>query len=575
MLAEELREAVGGRIDRIHQPSREEMVFQIRQKGGNCKILISAGASSPRIHLTDTQPENPKVPPMFCMLLRKHLSGAKLAGVRQIGLDRILMLDFETSNEFGDPITLTVVVEIMGRHSNLVLIDAGGRIIDAIKRITEEMSSVRQILPGMQYELPPQPQKLRIDTAPVEEVCRAVKEGKEQPLSKALLGVLEGMSPLVTREISYYVGRGEDLLTTKIDGDLEGRLSFSLGRLAKQVEEHDAHPVILFDPNGKPKDFSYLPIHQYGAAYLTKEVESCSALLDRFYSQRDLMERMKQRSNDLLRLLANTSERILRKIALQREELKECANRDTLKRNADLINANLYQLEKGMNTASLQDFYDPACKMVSVPLDPSLSPAQNAQRYYNEYRKAATAEKMLTDLIEQGEQEYEYIDTVFDALVRATTESELMQIREELSASGYIKNYRFRNKKPEKLTPMKYQSSDGFTILVGRNNLQNDQLTLRDAHNADIWMHTQKIPGSHTVVITENRPVPDRTLEEAAMLAAYHSKAREAKLVPVDYTQIRYVKKPAGARPGKVIYDRFKTAIVTPDKEKIAQIKRI
>ena len=270
-----------------------------------------------------------------------------------------------------------------------------------------------------------------------------------------------------------------------------------------------------------------------------------------------------------MRLLANTSDRISRKIAAQKEELKECANREKLKICGDLLNANLYQLEKGMEVARLQNYYEEDLPNIDIPLDPALTPAQNAQKYYSEYRKQDTAEKKLQELIVQGEEEVQYLDTVFDNLARAVKEAELAALREELSATGYIKNYKARNKKPEKINPLMYRSSDGFTILVGRNNIMNDRLTLKDAHNYDMWFHTQKIPGSHTVVIADGKEIPDSTLEEAAVIAAYHSRARDSALVPVDYTIIKNVKKPSGARPGKVIYDKFETAIVTPDRERV------
>ncbi|MBQ1237567.1 MAG: NFACT family protein [Oscillospiraceae bacterium] len=558
------------RVDRIHQPTREEIIIALRWRGGAGKLLLSANAGGARIHFTETSPENPKQPPMFCMLLRKHLGSARLIRIEQVGMDRILHLVFEAINEMGDLVELTLAVEIMGRHSNIVLVDQNGKIIDAVKRIDAEMSSVRQILPGMTYQLPPpQTEKLNLLEADVSEVVQAVMAQGDRDISKALLNTVLGMSPLTCREAENYALHGADLKAGQMAQPHQQRLGEWLSMLQLRLREHSGVPTILLENSGKPKDFSFLPIHQYRGALTAREEETYSALLDHFYAERDLMDRMKQRSHDLLRLLANTSDRISRKIAAQKEELKECANREKLKICGDLLNANLYQLEKGMEVARLQNYYEEDLPNIDIPLDPALTPAQNAQKYYSEYRKQDTAEKKLQELIVQGEEEVQYLDTVFDNLARAVKEAELAAIREELSATGYIKNYKARNKKPEKINPLMYRSSDGFTILVGRNNIMNDRLTLKDAHNYDMWFHTQKIPGSHTVVIADGKEIPDSTLEEAAVIAAYHSRARDSALVPVDYTIIKNVKKPSGARPGKVIYDKFETAIVTPDRERV------
>lgn len=573
-LRQELAEkALGARVDRIHQPAREEIIIALRWKGGAGKLLLSANAGSPRIHFTEAAPENPKQPPMFCMLLRKHLGSARLIRIEQVGLDRILHLVFESVNEMGDLVELTLVVEIMGRHSNIVLVDHSGRIIDAIKRIDAEMSSVRQILPGMLYQSPPlQEEKLDLlNTRPDQAVERVAAAGGRE-ISKALLQTVQGMSPLTCREAENYAVRGADIRAGEMDEQQKKRLEEWLSMLQLRLREHSGVPTILLEPSGKPRDFSFLPIHQYRGALTIREMKSYSALLDSFYAERDLMDRMKQKSHDLLRLLSNTSDRIARKIAAQEQELKECANRERLKISGDLIQANLYQMEKGQSVLRVPNFYEEGLPLVDIVLDSALTPSQNAQKYYSEYRKQDTAEKKLQELIEQGREELQYLDTVFDSLARAGKESELTAIREELRETGYIKSYKGKSKKPEKLLPVEYRSSDGFTILVGRNNVQNDRLTLKDAHNYDMWFHTQKIPGSHTVVVADGKEIPNRTLEEAAVIAAYHSRARDSALVPVDYTIVKNVKKPAGAKPGKVIYDKFETAVVTPDRERVAAL---
>ena len=573
-LRHELEEkAVGARVDRIHQPARDEIIIALRWKGGAGKLLLSANAGGARIHFTQAAPENPKQPPMFCMLLRKHLGSARLIRLEQAGMDRILRLVFESVNELGDLVELTLVLEIMGRHSNIILVDQNGKIIDAIKRIDAEMSSVRQVLPGMTYQMPPpQPDKLDLLSGSVSQVVERVAAAGGREISKALLSAVQGMSPLTCREAENYAVRAENVLAGEMNEQQKNRLEEWLSMLKLRLREFSGVPTILLEPSKKPRDFSFLPVHQFRGALVSREEESFSALLDSFYAERDLMDRMKQRSHDLLRLLANTSDRIARKIAAQQEELRECASRGQLKMNGDLISSNLYQIKKGDTALRTQNFYDEALPMVDIPLDPALTPVQNAQKYYSEYRKQDTAEKKLQELIAQSQEELQYLDSVFDSLARAEKESELAAIREELSQTGYIKRYKEKNKKPEKLLPIEYRSSDGFTILVGRNNVQNDRLTLKDAHHYDMWFHTQKIPGSHTVIAAQGKQIPNRTLEEAAVIAAYHSRARDSALVPVDYTIVKNVKKPSGAKPGKVIYDKFETAIVTPDKERVAAL---
>jgi len=565
--------AINSRVDRIHQPSREELVIALRWRGGGGKLLLSAGANSPRVHFTEVVQENPKQPPMFCMLMRKHLGNARLIAVRQIALDRILHLDFEAVNELGDLVVLTIAVEIMGRHSNIILIDQNQKIIDSIKRIDDEMSSVRQILPGMTYTLPPLQNKLVLTSCTPAQVADRVRSGRNVELSKAIMDALMGVSPILCRELAHYAARGRELLAAELDDDTVSRLEFAVGNLIATLQNHTGVPTLVAEPDGRPRDFSFIDIHQYGHLMLTKHYDSYSSLLDSFYSERDRMERMKVRSHDLLRLLANTSDRIARKLYAQKQELLECADRDKLKVMGDLINANIYRLEKGQTYFDAENFYEEGSPILRIPLDPQYTPAKNAQKYYAEYRKADTAEKMLHTLIAQAEEESRYIDSVFDALSRADCEAELAAIREELAQGGYIKNYKSKYKRPEKLALQKYLSSDGFTILSGRNNVQNDQLTLKTARGCDIWFHTQKIPGSHTVVITEGKPVPNQTLTEAAMIAAYNSKARESAQVAVDYTAIKNVKKPNGAKPGMVIYDPYQTAYVTPDKGFIEKLK--
>ena len=564
MLKNEIAEKlIGARIDKIHQPSKEELVIALRWNGGNGKLLISASANGPRIHFTEASVDNPKNPPMFCMLMRKHLSGAKLVEIEQFGLERMLHLSFSTYNEFGDPVIIKLAVEIMGRHSNIMLLGPDGKIIDAIKRVTADMSSVRQIMPGMSYVFPPAQNKMNTLDLDYMSFIEKLKNGRDIPLSKALMENLDGVSPIVCREISDIVTGGFDTKAHDLSNDDCEKLVNCLEKLAETVKNGNAVPYLVIEENGHPLDFTFMKVNQYGDAMEVRKCESFSTMLDKFYSERSGADRMKQRSNDLFKFVVNLADRISRKLDVQRQELARSTERDILRIKGELIHANLWMIEKGMTSVVLENYYED-CKPVEVKLDPRLSPNQNAQHYFSEYRKADTAERMLKKFIEKGEAELSYIESVFDLLSRARTDDEVIAIREELVAQGYLKNHRKNNQKPVKLAPKEYISTDGFRILCGRNNIQNDKLTFKDSRKNDIWLHTQKIHGSHTVIVTEGREVPDTTIQQAAVIAAYNSKGRESSLVPVDYTEIRNVKKPSGAAPGKAIYEHYKTAYVRP-----------
>lgn len=564
--------AVGSRIDRIYQPSREEIIFLLRSRGWSGRLLLSAGADSPRIHYTEQPFENPKTPPMFCMFLRKHLTGAKLLGVRQMGMDRVLYLDFEATNELGDLVNITVAAEIMGRHSNIILIDGDGKVMDSIKRVDQEMSGVRPILPGIRYTEPPRQNKLNLLETDDEALKARILSEKSADLAKSLMGSLEGFSSVLTREITAYTIHGQDADKNVLTKDQWDRLFFFLGKIREALSAGEGKFTTVFDQDGKPREFSFIDITQYGALVVSKTYDSPSALLDSFYSERVRLERMKQRSNDLLRMLLNTTDRLARKIAAQKEELAACADREELKKKGELLTANLWKMKKGDRVVTVEDYYNDNREM-DIQLDPALSPVDNAQKYYKEYRKAATAEKMLQKLIVEGEAELQYVDSVFDAVSRTSGESELLEIRQELSEQGYLKNYKNKNKLLKAQPPLKYRTSDGYLVWCGRNNKQNDKLTCRDARPWDIWFHTQGFAGSHVILVTEGtdlNDLPDRTVEEAAAIAAWNSKARGAALIPVDYTQVKNVKKPNGAKPGMVIFDHYYTLYSTPDEEKVA-----
>ncbi len=554
---------IGARVEKVHQPAREEVVLSLRSREGGYKVLISASADRARIHLTDVAVDNPKAPPMFCMLLRKRLGSGKLLAIRQDGLERVLYLDFSCVNELGDVVQLTLACEIMGRYSNLILIDENGKIIDSIKRVDAEMSSKRLVLPGMLYETPPRDTRLNfLEASP--ETIRARVQAQAGALPKVLLSTLEGVSPVLVREWAYYAGRGADCRTEEMDADTYDRLCYAISRTRAMLTEDRCIFTIAATREGQLKDFSFLPLHQYGTLMVTREMPSACALLDHFFAQRDRIARMKQRANDLFRLLVQTTERIGRRIASQTEELAQCREKDGLRRQADLISANLYRLKKGDSEAVLEDFYEPDCPCVTIPLDVRLTPPQNAQRYYAAYKKACTAEKILAQQIAAGREELAYLDSVLDVLTRAETENELEQLRLELAEQGYIRAVRLKGKPPKSLPPIEYISTDGMTILVGRNNKQNDKLTLKDAEKLDYWLHVQNIPGSHVIIRTGGAEPSMQTILEAAQLAAYHSKAQTSAQVPVDYCPVKLVKKPAGAKPGMVIFSGQHTVYVTP-----------
>lgn len=563
----ETESLIGGRVEKVHQPSREEIIISLRTRQGSHKIMISANAGSARVHITKLTVDNPNTPPMFCMLLRKYLGSGKLIAVRQDGLERILFLDFECVNELGDVVTVTLACEIMGRCSNLIIINQEGNVIDSIKRVDEEMSRERMVLPGMKYSLPPRSERLNFLSAEREEIVNALKNTNSGELSKVLIRVFEGISPILAREWSFYAGKGEYITSEDITDEQIDRLIFIINQTKNALIENKCTFTAVMDKEDILKDFSFIRTEQFGNLMITKELPSASELLDYFYAERDRSARIKQRANDLFRLLVNLTERTSKRIAVQRDELIECKNKDALKLYGDLVSANMYRIQKGDEVLIAENFYDENLPQVEIKLDIMKTPSQNAQYYYNEYKKSITAEQKLAEQIEKGEEELAYLDSVFDALTRASTNSDISQLRLELSEQGYIKHSTQKGKPPKALPPVEYKSSDGYCILVGRNNKQNDQLSLKFAEKSDIWLHTQGITGSHVIICTDGATPPDKTIEEAAIIAAVNSKGKSSNLVPVDYCLARYVKKPSGAKPGKVIFTNYQTAFVKPDSE--------
>ena len=566
----ELREkAVGLRVDKVNQPTRDEVILNLRGKGCSYKLLLCVRADSPRIHFTSHNIDNPPVPPMFCMLLRKHLTGAMIKDVRQHETDRIIFIDFDATNEIGDRVELTIVMEIMGKYSNMILI-SGEKIIDSMKRVDITTSSVRQILPGLMYALPPQQDKLSIETADIDTILDRVLSYREKALSTALLNSIQGISPVVAREIAHKTAF-DDLQVSFLDNQQIDILKAILTQFAESIGSSTVY--MLTENGGKPKDMSVIDVKQYGDMLSVKEYDSAAELLDDFYFERDRINRINHRGHELIKLLNNLIERTSRKLSLQREELKRCEDKETLRLYGELILANLYRLGKGVTHYEVENYYN-NCELIKIPCNPALSPTENQKKYYKDYRKAQTAEKMLVNLIEDGENEIVYLESVLDELSRADTDSEISAIRLELQNGGYIKNIKGKKQKPPKeLPPIEFMSSDGFKILVGRNNIQNDKLSLKTAMKNDMWLHTQKIPGSHVIIVGDGKEISDESIEEAAVIAAYYSKAKDSSLVPVDYTRVKALKKPNGAKAGMVIYHEYWTIITNPDKELVEKLR--
>jgi predicted ribosome quality control (RQC) complex YloA/Tae2 family protein len=583
-IGQELETAViGAKVDKVYQPSSEELVLTLRSRDlGALKLLLCARANSPRIHLTKATFENPATPPMLCMLLRKRLGGATLTGIRQAGFDRILFLDFSATNELGDKETLTVAMEIMAQYSNVILIGPDGKIIDALKRVDLTRSSKRLILPGLPYELPPQQDKLGLPDHSVEELVERIRTFSAKTLSSAVLSSIQGVSPALAREVAFRALGDDKHLSEMTDDDFVD-LEYPLLELKKEIASPTHTFCVVRDDNDKPFEFSFWGLTQYGPGMATDRYETASELLDDYYARRDSMERIAHKSSDLRRFLNTATERIARKVEVQRAELAKSVDREKLRVYAELINANLYQLEKGVLYYDLENYYDEN-RILRVPADPALSPAQNSQKYYKDYRKTYTAEKKLTEQIEQGTEELAYLETVKDALSRAETERDIGEIRRELVTSGYLKDRTPEKKnrrgsqrrdgkkarsakQPPALPPIEYETTDGFRVLVGRNNLQNDKLSMKTAGKLDMWLHTKDFPGSHVIIEAQDGQVSDRAIEEAAIIAAVNSTAVTGDKVPVDYTLVKNLKKPAGARPGKVIFHTNWTIYVTPDED--------
>ena len=568
-LTRELTQSLtGARIDKVQQPERDLLLLSVRTQSSNAKLLVHGGVGSARVHFTRGTFENPAEPPMFCMLLRKHLSGGIIESVRQEPLERVVTLTVLASDEMGERSRFTLVWEGMPRRANLILCDRDGRIIDCLRRVDLEAEQDRQVLPGLFYRLPTRQDK-RSPLSVTEEEFAALLEraAPDAPLDGWLLDTFTAISPLVARELTVRACGSTDAPAS------QGNALWDVfSRWQRDVNENTFTPTLI-KRNGSLADFTYGPVTQYGTYAETEIYDSFSHLLDDFYEKREQAERVKQKGRDLLKTATTARDRVRRKLAAQEKELAACLDRDHLRICGELITANLYRMERGQSRLTAQNYYDENCADVDIPLDVRLSPQENAARYFKQYAKAKTAEKYLTAQLQRGREELQYLESVLQELAQAESEQDFNDIRTELTDGGYLRG---RGKKQPGFQraskPREFRSSAGLRILVGRNNRQNDRLTTKDADKRDIWLHTQKIHGSHVILCTGGAEPDEQSLMEAASLAAYFSQAQGSTKVPVDYTPVKFVKKPAGAKPGMVVYTTYQTMLADPDEELVKRL---
>ncbi len=557
VVAETAREAVGMRIEKVQQPTRDQVVLQLRH---GKKLLLCANPGQPRLHMTALTRDNPSQPPMFCMLLRKYLQGGVITAIEQTPLERVVTLRIDASSELGERSVYSLVLELLSRRANLILCDASGRIIDSLRRVDLESSQSRQILPGLFYRLPPQREKespLCADRdAFFVQLCRA---RQDLPADQWLVDTFTAVSPLLAREIVYSASGSVDTAT----GSEPELLWDAFYAWQKSVKEEHFTPVLI-ERDGKMIDFYCMPISQYGAYAVCRRMDQFGALLDSFYQLREQQERVRVRGHELLKTASNARDRLRRKLAAQEQEYAKTQERQTLRRYGELITANLYRMERGQTRLIAEDFYEESCPQVEIPLDGRLSPQENAARYFKLYTKAKTAQAVLAQQLASGSEELRYLESVLQELELAESEQDFLEIRNELESGGYLRS---RGKKAlqRPAGPRRFCSTAGLTILVGRNNRQNDRLTGKDASRNDLWFHTRSIHGSHVILCTGGAQPDEQSIREAAALAAWYSQGRQTPRVDVDYTQVRFVKKAPGARPGMVHYVNYQTLSVTPD----------
>ena len=564
----------GGRIEKVFQPEADEILINVRAWNANYKLLLSASANYPRIHVTDAVKENPAAPPVFCMLLRKHLSGGKILSFEFHDYERIIGMKVESANELGDVSVKKLIIEIMGRHSNIILVNSENKIIDAIKHVDSDISRVREVMPARPYILPPGQNKTSPDfLAPDELVSNSLSV--QVPLEKYLLNSIKGFSPLLCREICHRAGIDSSMPAAALDISQQSSLGHVVADTVKEISDCRFRPCIIFEDEAleKPLDFHCMEIHQYR---YVRSLESMSKVLDNFYAARDRSQRLKQKKSDVLKVVNNVMDRCNKKLAIQQETMREVADREKLKLFGELITANIYCIPAGTKSVSLLNYYSEDSEYIDIPMDENLLPQENAQKYFKKYTKAKSTWMYTGRQLEETRKELDYLESVLHLLENCITPAETDEVRQELADQGYMvlkKKTGFKKQiKPSE--PMGYKSSDGLDILVGKNNKQNDYLTLKLASSNDIWFHTKNIPGSHVIIRKLQHDIPESTLKEAAMLAAWHSKAKMSSNIPVDFTAVKNVKKPSGAKPGMVIYENYRTITVTPDEEAVKRLQK-
>lgn len=562
----------GGRFNKIAQPETDELLITGKGPNGQCRLLLSASASLPLIYFTEKNKPSPLTAPNFCMLLRKHIGSARISDIRQPGMERVVEFELEHLNEMGDPCKKLLIIELMGKHSNIIFCDDKRMILDSIKHVSSHMSSVREVLPGREYFIPQTQEKLDpltvSEQAFMEQVCQ-----KPCNISKAIYTSLTGLSPVVAEEICYRASIDGSDPAQSLDETARLHLYHTFRRLMDQVREGDFVPNIIYRGED-PVEYAVLPMTQFGNEYHTQEFDSISSMLEAYYAKKNSITRIRQKSADLRRIVQTALERNRKKLQLQQKQMKDTEKKDKYKVYGELINTYGYGLEDGCKSFQALNYY--TNEEITIPLDPTLSPGDNAKKYFEKYSKLKRTEEALTEQLADTESEIEHLESISNALDIALAENDLAQIKDELTEYGYIKKH-YTNKKGQKMQtkskPFHYVSSDGFDMYVGKNNFQNDELTFKFATGNDWWFHAKKMAGSHVVVKTPDGELPDRTFEEAGRLAAYYSKGKSAPKVEIDYIQKKHVKKPGGAKPGFVVYYTNYSLMASPDIEGIQEIQ--
>lgn len=564
------------KIEKIHQPERDEILLYLKNSRGNAKLAISANSANPRIHLVHEVKENPASPPMFCMLLRKHLTCGRIKSVSRVGFDRIADIEIECRNELGDRVLRHIICEIMGRNSNIIFTDGDGRIIDSIKHIDITVSSVRNILPGLKYMLPPNGDKINPENAAEDDFYRLLKNAPEgREAARAVSDGVMGISPLLAAECIYEACGDGNLTVGELHENDILKAALRLSRLFERAEKGKFSPCVLVRDDGSPADFAPFCISQYGERMKCIPAKSMNEAAESFWSLRDRRARMHDRSLSVTKIINNNIKRAEKKIDIFQRELKESANRDKYKIYGELITANLYKIQKGDTVLTAENYYEENSPSVEIPLDSTKTPPQNAARYFNKYKKAKNTEINAKEQLNIAVEELAYLESVLYSVQNAATPSELAEIREELVKSGYIRREQGKKKQktPPLGKPMEFEYN-GYKIYVGKNNVQNDFLTMKTGRARDLWLHTKNIPGSHTLIKFSGEDFPPDVIETAAKLAAYYSKGKNAPYVEVDYCPVSHVKKPNGAKAGMVIYEGYNTALVAPDEKLAAELRK-